>query len=216
MSIPYTKKMFCERVVKHINDGFPNNDFKITQNEVLLYLDSAIPSVLKGQMFDNAKISQVLDVPEAYLVTYTYTVTLKQKSTNEWYVTLAQTPMALPNGYQVTDAYFSSNVGRTMSVNFVSVKRQSYKSLLAQPPVVNARIEGQTCYMQSYNGFSLLNQTFNIQFPISRTSDVNAPMNLPDEAITGMFEYTTKKIIERYSIPKDTVEDSLPAGNKTS
>ncbi len=208
--------MLCERVAKHINSGFPGNDWNVSTNETVLYLDSAIPFALKGMLFDNAKVSGVIDVPEGFLVTYSYTVTLKNKSTNEWYVTLAQTPMALPNGYQVTDAYFSSSVGRSMSVNFVSVKRQSYRQGLPKPPVVFARIEGQTCYLQSYNGFSLLNQTFNIQLPVSRTTDLDAPMNLPDDAIQNMFEYAVKSILQRYSIPQNIIEDSLSAGNKSS
>lgn len=216
MAIPYTKQMMIERVNKHLNDSFPGNDWQVSANEVLLYLDSAIPAIMKGEMFENAKVTQVIDVPEAYLVTYSYTVILKNKSTNEWYVTLAQTPLALPNGYQVTDAYFSSSVGRSMSVNFVSVKRQSYRQGLPKPPVVFARLEGQNCYLQSYNGFSLLNQTFNIQLPISRTADVNAVMYLPDSALQGMFEYAVAKIKDRYAIPKDTIEDALPAGNKSS
>ncbi len=136
MAIPYSKQMLIERTKKHINDGFPGNDWQVSDSEILLYLDSAIPYILKGELFEGAKITGVIDVPEAYLVTYSYTITLKHKSTNEWYVTLAQTPMALPNGYQVTDAYFSDNNGRSMSVNFVSVKRQSYRQGLPKPPIM--------------------------------------------------------------------------------
>jgi len=217
MAISYTPQMLVERTKKHINDGFPGNDWNVSDNEILLYLYSAIPSIMKGQMFENAKVGGILDTPEAYLVTYQFNVTSKNAATNEWYVTLPQTPLALPNGYQITDAYISAaGFGRGQAINFVSAKRVSYRSNLPQAPVVYGRIENNKAYFYAYNGASLLNQTLNIQMPISRFTDVTEVLRIPDDTIQGMFEYAVKSILQRYSIPKDIIEDSLPAGNKSS
>lgn len=217
MATPYTKRALVERVVRHLNDGFQGADWTVSNSEVLLYLDSSIPFVMKGMIWENAKVSNVIDVPEGFLVSYTFTVTRKNAATNEWYVTLPQTPLALPNGYQITDAYITSpGLGKGQPINFVSAKRVGYRQNLPQAPVVYGRIEGVTAYFQAYNGVSLLNQTLVIQMPISRTEDLDAPMYLPDDAIQGMFEYAVKKITERYAIPKDIISDGLPAGNKSS
>jgi hypothetical protein len=215
MSIAYTKGMMLERVKKHLNDGFASGDFTISDNEVLLYIDEQIPFVLKSQVFENAKVNGIFEVPDAYLLTYELTLTQKT-STKEWYATLPQTPLALPSGYQITDAYFTSNGSRGQALFFLSPKRTSYRNLLPKPAGIFARLEGNKIYLQSYNGSTLLNQTLNIQMPISRTASVTDVMNLPDDSISLIFDKVVAKILGRYNIPQDVVHDSLPAGNKTS
>ena len=50
----------------------------------------------------------------------------------------------------------------------------------------------------------------------TRTQDVNAPMNIPDDALDMIFDAVVKRLAQRLGFPQDTVEDSLPAGNKSS
>lgn len=208
--------MLIERVKKHVNDGFPGNDWKVTDNEIMLYLDSAIPYVMKGQMFDNAKVTGLFESIDAYLVSYNLSLT-KYTPTNEWKATLPQTPLALPMGYNITDAYITQpGLGRGQSIIFTKTKRVPYRNNMPKPAAVFARIENDIIYLQSWDGTSLLNQSLYVQMPISRTADMDEVMSLPDDAIQGMFDYAVGKIKDRYIIPKDIIADNLPAGNKTS
>ncbi len=216
-AISYTKRMLCERIVKHINDGFPGNDFKITTNEICLYVDAAIPFVMKGQMFENAKVSGIFETIDAYLVTYLISPLTKHTPTNEWKGTLPQTPLALPTGYNITDAYISqAGFGRGQSIVFTQTKRVPYRNNMPKMAAVYARINGQDIFLQSYNGMPLLNQDLYVEMPISRTSDLDAPMVMPDDAINPLFDYVLAKVKDRYMTPIDTVADNLPAGNKSS
>lgn len=217
MAIPYTKSMLIERVVKHLNSGFPNNDWNITDEEVLLYIDSSIPFIMKGQMFNNASVQGVLDNIDAYLVTYKLPVTKRNTPTNEWYVELPQPPLALPTGYDIPNVYFGGNsTGRSQNVLPVSTKRSAYRNNMPKPTGVSYRVEGYNLYLQSNEGQSLLNLDLFVQMPISRTSDINAPMAIPDDAIQPLFEKTVQSILQRYGVPQDIVQDGLPAGNKAS
>lgn len=216
MAIAYTKSQIIERIRKHLNDGFPTTDFKVTDNEILLYIDAAIPFVLKGQMFDGVKITNVFEVPEAYLLTYLLTLT-KYAPTNEWVATLPQTPLSLPTGYNITDAYISTpGLGRGQSVFINQTKRVAYRNNMPKPNGVFARVETNKIYLQSYNGASLNQQQLYVQMPISRTADVNDVMSLPDDAIEPIFQKVVATILQRYQIPQDIVSDNLPAGNKSS
>jgi hypothetical protein len=215
--VSYTKRMFCERLSKHINDGWAGNDFKITTNELCLYIDAGIPYVMKGQMYENAKAVGVFETIDAYLVSYAITGLTKNSATNEWVAILPQTPLALPTGYNITDAYISdTSYGRGQSVFITQTKRVPYRANLPKPSGVFARVEYNKMYLQSYNGMSLLNQTLNVQMPISRTEDLDAEMNMPDDAIQPLFDYVIKQVASRYQLPNDIVADNLPAGNKSS
>lgn len=219
MAITYSKKMLVERIKRHIADGFPHSSFPISDNEILLSIDAAIPFVMKGTMFENAKVtvSNVIDVPEAYLVTYNYTIATQEIETREWSVELPQTPIALPTGYDITNIYFADVVnGRSQTVYFIKVKRKAYRDLMPKPSGISARVVGQTLYLQANNNMPLYGMSLYVEMPISRTADVDAPMNIPDDAIQPLFEKVVATLLQRYNIPQDIIKDNLGAGNKSS
>lgn len=215
MPAVYTKRAMVERVEKHLNNDFPTNDFKITTSEILLYIDTAIPFVLKGLMWENAKVSGVIDISEAWLATYQFTVSNQDSNTLEWFVTLPQPPLALPTGYDIPNTYFAGNgMMRGQNVFPIKAKRTAYRNNMPKPLGVFYRIEGYKMYLQATDNTSLLNEQLFVQMPISRTSDVDLPMNIPDDAIEPLFTKTVQTILQRYGIPVDTVEDELPVNAK--
>lgn len=215
--VAYNKQQIIERVKKHLNDGFPHQDFSISDNEILLYIDQAIPFVLKGEMFENAKITGIFETPEAYLATYEVTPLTKNAPTNEYVGSLPQAPLGLPTGYNITDAWVSADgFGRGQSVFITSSKRNPYRHFLPKPSGLFGRVEGDQIYLQSYNGTPLIGINLYVQMPISRTDSLTAPLNMPDSAIEPIFTKTVQLILQRYQIPQDIVKDGLPAGNKTS
>ncbi len=216
-TIIYSKAQLIERIKKHLANGFPKSSFAISDNEILLAIDAAIPFVMIGTMFTNAKVTGVIDVPESYLVTYNYTLTTQDRNTREWYVTLAQTPIALPTGYDITNIYFADVPnGRSQNVYFISAKRNAYRNEMPKPSGVAARVVGQTMYLQANDGMPLNGLSLYVQMPISRTADVNVPMNLPDDAIQPIFDKVVTTMLQRYQIPTDIIKDNLSAGNKSS
>ncbi len=216
-AIVYSKAQLMERITKHLNDNFSGQDWTVTPNEMLLYIDSAIPFVMKGQMFENAKVTGFLDVPEAYLVTYELPITTQDNNTKEWYVTLPQTPLELPTGYDITRTYVASpSDGAGQNALPVKAKRVAYRDFMPKPFGFSFRLEGSTMFLKTSDGGSLLNYNLFVQMPISRTSDISAAMNLPDGAIEPIFTKVVTTILQRYQIPQDTVLDNLPPGNKGS
>jgi hypothetical protein len=216
--IVYTKAQLVERIQKHLNNGFPGSDWKISTNEMLLYIDTNIPFILKGQMFDNAKVTGVIDVPEAFLVTYNYTISSQDNNTKEWYITLAQPPLALPTGYDITQVYLANPAdGKSQNAYPIKVKRVPYRDYMPKPNGFFYRVSnGQKLYLKTSDGSSLYGYSLFVEQPVSRTDDINAAMTLPDDAIEMLFNKTVATILQRYNIPQDIVQDNLPAGNKTS
>jgi hypothetical protein len=218
LPLPYTKQQLIQRIRKHVtNSRFLTDDYAPSDNEILLYIDSAIPIIMKGQMFENAKVTGVLDVPEAYLVTYNFTISNQDPNTNEWFVTLPQPPHALPTGYDIPNVYIANeSTGRTLNAYPVNVKRNAYRDNMPRPSGVLYRVNGVTLFLNSGDGSPLLNQKLFVQLPIARTTDITEAMNVPGDAIQMIFDEVVKRLLQRYGVPQDVVQDDLTAGNKSS
>jgi len=215
MAIAYTKQMFIERVKKHLANGFPHASFPITDNEILLLIDSNIPFVMKGQMFENSKAIGVFETPEAYIVRYELTTT-QDPLTQEWVATLPQPPVALPIGYSITRAYYSIDGFETNDVIWIKGKRSGYRDLLPRPTGIYGRVINSELRLKGDANQILYGETVYVEMPTSRTVSKSDVMNLPDDAISMIFDKTILTLAQRYNLPQDIVKDDLPAGNKSS
>lgn len=214
--VAYTKKVFIERLKRHMNDGFPNASFGASDKEILLYIDEAVAFSLVGQAYEGAKVEGNLVVPEAYLTTYSLSL-LQNVNTGEWYTTLPQPPVSLPLGYSINRVYFASTSdGVSQEVLPISAKRRGYRNNMPRPAGAEYWVEGSTLWVTANDGSPLFGLTLYVNMAKSRSDDINETMNLPDDIIEGVFNKVIAKMTNRIQLPSDIVNDNLPAGNKTS
>lgn len=217
MAIVYSKLQLIQRIKQHIANGFPSYSFSATNNEVLLYIDTAIAFTIVGQCYAGAKLSGSLEMPEGWLITYQLAPLVQDRVSKFWYSSLPQPPLSLPLGYSITDVRFGDLVlGKSKTVMPIKTKRVAYRENMPIPFGVRYWVEGSKIWLAASNGQSLLNQNVYVQMPATRTTDINAPMNMLDDAIELIFKNVTDKLIQRMQIPKDIIQDNLPAGNKSS
>lgn len=217
MAIVYNRIMLIERFKRHLADGWPNNDFSISTNEINLYIDQAVATAIVGQVYAGAKISGVLEMPEAYLVTYRFATLAKDDVTNLWFVTLPQSPLSLPLGYSITGAYFADKrFGKGVYGNAIKNKRVPYREYMPKPTGWSYFSENVLFWASANDGSSLANIPLYVQMPSPRGTDLDAPMNLPDDAIDAVFKNVMTILLQRLQLPQDIVKDNLPAGNKGS
>lgn len=217
MAIPYTKKMLVERLQIHMANNFPSSESSLTDNQVLLYVDQALAFNLVGQVWQNAKLEGVIDVPEGYLATYNITGLSKDENTGEWRASLPQTPISLPLGYSITEVYFASSAnGKSQTVFPIKNKRVAYREFMPMPTGVRYWVEGQTICLKASNGSSLQGQNLYVRMPKTRTLNINEALLIPDDAIQPIFDTVVKELAQRLQMPQDVVIDNLPAGNKAS
>ena len=198
-------------------NGFPNASFSTTDNEVLLYIDQALAFSLVGQVYAAAKVEGSLAVPEAFLVTYLLPALQQDNVTKEWYSLLPQPPISLPLGHSIDEVYFAnSSNGKGTQVALIKAKRTGYRDYLPSPPNVMAKIEGSKIILQAPSGTSLLNQNLYVRMATTRTTDINAVMNVPDDTLELIFNNVVMKMKDRLQLPKDVIVDDISAGNKGS
>jgi hypothetical protein len=215
--VPYTKKMLLQRIRKHLNNGFSNDAWATSDKEIILYIDQAVAFSIVGKAYEGAKIDGALVVPEAFLFTYDLGNPIQDNITGYWVVTLPQPPLSLPLGYSINRAYFASSAnGVSQEIYLIKAKRVGYRQNLPRPTGTSGWVENSRFLMQASNGQPLGSLNLFVQMPISRTDDVNDSMILPDDIIQPVFDAVVKELTQRYQMPKDIINDDLPAGNKSS
>lgn len=216
MAVPYNRKQLIQRIRKHMNNGYANDAWATSDNELMLYIDQAIAFGIVGQAWNNAKITGVMEVPEAYLITYLLANLTQDPITMEWSATLPQPPISLPLGYSINQVYSATTAtGKGINFNPIKAKRVGYRENMPYPPGGSYRTENNTIWLQSSNNYPLLNVPIYVQMPTSRTSDITQNMNLPDDVIQNLFDQVVQRLVQRYGQPKDIVHDDLPSGNNS-
>ena len=117
--IPQTKLMLIQRIRKYLANGYPNDSYSTSENEMLLQIDQALAFNLVGSVWADAKMENNIAVPEGYFSTFLLPAVQQDSITKEWYSTLPQVPIGLPLGYSVDRVYFANSTNGVGSFSFV-------------------------------------------------------------------------------------------------
>lgn len=211
--IPQTKAMLVERIKRHISDDFPNADFGASNNEMILYIDQAIAATLVGQVYNNAKLEGNLAMPEGYLSTFLLPAAAKNNITGYWTTTLPQPPVSLPLGYSITRGYFADAAyGTGTDIIWIKSKRVARRGLMPKQFGVSGWVEGSTLFLEASNNIPLNGVNFYVTMAKTRTTSLDEPLLIPDDAIEAVFQNVVAKLMQRMAIPKDEIQDDVSVG----
>ena len=217
MALLFSWLQLIQRAKRHINNDFPGADFNISDTEVLLYINDAMSFGLVGQMYNGAKLTGVMEVPEAYLVTFLLPALQQNAVTRNWYSTLPQPPLSLPLGYSITRGYFADNInGQGVDWIWLKAKRVSRRSIMPMQYGVYANVENAKLILSSSDGSSLSGKTAYVQMPSTRAVNITDSINLPDDAVDAIFTKVIMRLKERLQLPQDIIQDDVASGNKSS
>lgn len=216
---PYIWKQLIQRIRKHMNNGFPNDSFATSDNEILLYINQANAYSLVGAVWLGAKVTGVMEMPEGYLATVLLAALTEDAATGDWITTLPQPPVTLPLGYSINRVFSSSQTsGQNQDFFMIKANRVGRRANMPMPDGIRVWVDYTDATIlrcRASDNQPLLGVPVYVQMPITRTSDITLPMNLPDDAIEGIFDSVVTQLTKRYQEPKDVINDDLPAGNNT-
>lgn len=213
----YTKKLLVQRIRQDLANDFPDSEFAISEMEVLLHIDQALAYNAVGQVYNGAKVLGSLEVPEGYLTRYELDSLIQDTVTGEWYATLPQPPVSLPLGYSITRCYFgSTQYGVSQEILPIKAKRAAYRNNMPRPSGAEYKVSnGSTIFITANDGSALSGVRVYVEMLNTRTSSMTDVLNLPDDAIEGIYNLAYAKLVQRYKMPKDVIEDQIGAGNTT-
>lgn len=212
--VPYSKNMFIELIRNFLSNGYAGDAFAISDNEILLHIDQSVSDKIPQLTYKNAQIEGVIEVPDAFLITFLLTALQLDAPTGYWYSTLPQAPLSLPSGYDINRAYTAqSKYGPSEDFFRIESKRLGYKRYLPMMPGIYFWVENNKIWFMASNNILLNGIPVYVQMPTGRTSDLDAPLNMPDDIIMMCFNEVIQQLLERFKVPRDNIVDSEPSGN---
>jgi len=208
--------MLVQRLRQDIANDFPDSEFSFSERETLLHIDQALAYNAVGQIYNGAKVLGSLEVPEGYLTNYTLGALVQDQITGEWYSTLPQPPVSLPLGYSITRCYFANTQnGVSQEILPIKAKRAAYRRNMPRPAGAEYKVNGNKIFITANDGSSLSGLQVYVEMLNTRTSSMTDVLNLPDDAIEGIYNLAYQKLTQRYKMPKDVIEDGIGGGNTT-
>lgn len=214
--IAYTKKLFVQRIRQDLANDFPDSEFSISEREVILHIDQALAFNAVGQVYNGAKVLGSLEVPEGYITRYALSALIQDQVTSEWYATLPQPPVSLPLGYSIARAYFASTEnGVSQEILPIKIKRAAFRNNMPRPSGAEYKVNNSIIYITANDGAPLNGLNVFVEMLNTRTASMTEVLNLPDDAIEGIYNLAYAKCTQRYRNPKDIIVDQIGAGNTT-
>lgn len=216
---PYTRRTLIARLKKQIANGFPNDDFPITDKEMNLYIDQVLAAAIPGQVYGQAKVTGMLEASDGFYMTFTFASGPSyDDNRNDWWLTLPETPLSLPLGINVRRVYAASSLfgGETESFRLITGQRKAYRGQLPRPDGVEASFENAIMRMKMSDGGSLLGVPIYVEMISVRATDLDTVLNIPTDIIDVVWDKVFANMFKRYMTPQDIIADNLPAGNKSS
>ncbi len=214
-----TYKVAAERIERRLFNGWPSIAANITSNEIYLYLYEAVAAVIIQQSNLNIRVDGVRSIPEGFITTYKYSTFSKDYNTGLYYITLQAPPINLPLGYSIISPYFANNSNVSSPLILVSSYQRGYNKLLPTPNFgIYAYVEGSTMFIDTNGTDITLLGTLYVPMLSARSATGNDTdvINIPDDAMSTVFDIVIQKLTQRLQIPQDNVNDGIMAPTQKS
>jgi len=203
-----TTQNMIDRTRRTYYANYPSDDSTLTDNEILLHINDAVAAVITKQATEGYQLTGIMSVPEGYISTFTFTSLIKDNDTGFYYTTIPHPPIGLSGNSGVESVFFSGFSGTSRPVLYVSPREVDYfRFMPSHPMAAYYWIEGTTLYFFSRTN---LPSTYKLQLRMAThvTSDLNAPINVPPDAIDLVYKLTLEKLVQRKGLAGDDIVDS--------
>jgi hypothetical protein len=204
-----TTNQMIDRVRRAFYNDYPDDASVLTDNELLLHINDAVAQVATKQANEAYAIDGIINVPDGYLTTFKITSFTRDSDTGYYSASLPHPPLGLPNNSAVSSVFFTGIKGQSRPVLYVSANEVDYFRDMPHPPkAAYYWIEGSSLYMWVK---SLLpaGTKVSVRMATHVTSNLDASINVPPDAVGLVFDIVMQKIMGRKNIKSDHVSDGV-------
>lgn len=203
-----TRKQLIDRILRFYYDGVPDEAATITDNEIDLYINDAIATVMNKQAMDAYNITGIMSVPEGYITTYTIATPALDDKTGFYYSFIPHPPMGLPGESGVVGVFFGGGRGQSKPILYVAPHEVDYFSFMPKPPQAAFYwIENSYIYFWSRTDITRTTDTIYIRMATNVQTSNSTVLNIPPDAIDLVFSSVIQKIMPRKGIVQDLIND---------
>lgn len=205
-----TRQQLIDRIFRFYYDGIPSDDASLSNNEVDLYINDAIASVMNKQAMDAYNITGIMQVPEGYVTTYTIPTPSLNDLTGFYYSTIPHPPFGLPGDNGVSSVFFGGGMGMSKPILHVKPNEVDYFTSMPMPPQAAFYwIEGNKIYFWCRTDITHISDTIYIRMSSNVQSDNSTILNIPPDAVELVFTDVIQKLLPRKNIRQDNVNDGI-------
>ncbi len=205
-----TRQQLIDRIFRFYYNGLPSDDASLSNNEVDLYINDAIASVMNKQTMDGYNITGIMSVPEGYITTYTLSTPTLNDNTGFYTTSLPHPPIGLPDSAGIVGVYFGGSRGQSKPILYVSPREMDYFAFMPKPPQAAFYwVENATISFWCRTDLSHTTDKIYIRMATNIQSGANDILNVPADAVELIFNLVTQKLLQRKGILEDVNTDGV-------
>lgn len=192
-----TREQLIELIQRDFNNGLPFDDAQLTNNEVSLWLNQAIASVMEDRYKKDSEIESINYMNDFYYATFKNRVVSADTDTGYYSFELPQVPLGLPRGISIAGVYFKSAEGQ-LTETVVQIAPQEIDIMRGLPSAKNkiyGWAEGSLFYMISYKKITGLKAIVRMV-----TTKINDCDDVPDNIGLAATDLVIKRLRTRTGI----------------
>lgn len=196
-----------DRVIRAYYNNYPSDEAVLTNNEVLLYINDAVATVITKQTNENYAITGIMSVPEGYITTFQITSLVKSADTGFYSASIPHPPLGLADSSGIQSCFFVGIKGQSKPVIHVSPNEVDFFRFMPSPPLgAFYWIEGTTLFVYAKTNLPSTTK-LNIRMTTMVTNDLDAPINIPPDAVDFVYTTALGKLVQRKQFSSDDVLD---------
>lgn len=202
-----TTQNLIDRTRRTYYANYPSDDATLTDNEILLHINDAVATVALKQVNENYAVTGLISVPEGYITTFDITSLLKDSDTGFYSASIPHPPFGFPENSGIQGVFFAGVGGQSRPVLYVGPSEVDYFRFMQNPPMASYYwIEGSTIFLYARTS---LPSTYKLKVRMAThvTSNLDAPINLPPDAVDMVYTIVLQKLTQRKQFQSDDVID---------
>jgi len=205
-----TRQQLIDRILRFYYDGIPDENAQITNNEVDLYINDAIATVMNKQAMDEYNITGIMSVPDGYVTTYTIATPSLNDSTGFYQSTIPHPPMGSIGESSISGVFFGGGKGQSKPILYIRPNEVDYFSFMPMPPQAAFYwIEGATIYFWCRTDITHITDSIYIRMATNVQNSNSTVLNIPPDAVELVFNDVVQKLLPRKNIRQDNIIDGI-------
>lgn len=215
-----SKKYYAQRIIRSLQDAFPNADFRISEREIFVMLDDVVNSMAKQNYLENWKLYGA-GVDECFITTFdgdsALIVVDPDEGESPSYIELPAVPVALPRNGGIVEVW-------PLRFEFGPVRIMDHSDVRRTRRLMSGNLQGELGGFRQNLRF-VFNQTkvkkvygekFGVRLAVKDSTALSedVPYPIAADMEDGVISAVVERFINRRMMPTDTVRDKQDAINR--
>jgi hypothetical protein len=204
-----TRRHYIELIQRALSGGQISDDSDLSEGLINMYFNSACGFAIKANYKDEIQLNGIESVADAWYSGFS-NIQITKDTTTGWYsATLPQQPAGVGAGWDISTFMLITGSGAKIFAKPISPREVEFLYNTSTPcNEVFYWVNGVEVSLHS--GKDITKYLANIRMISSQSSDLDAPMNVPDTYLPMIIEYIAKSLGIELNMPIDNSDDGVP------